>query len=1029
MKTLSGILERWRKRVGASLESLLMQSRLSWTRQLGIAVALLVLAFVVRELIGPPELGLPFLTFFPAAALAAFFGGFWSGMMMAVMGAILATYAYIPPYHALPFEFQFATVFGNLVYLLDELIVCSAMATLHRYHLRAREQYAELHTLLQTIPEMIWLKNPTGVYLKCNAAFERLLGQTQEQIIGRTDRELFGAEVAEVLRERDLAAMAAALPQTDEAWVPCAGQEQPILRETIKTALRMADGRVLGVLGIGRDITERRRMEIAMARHQQELESLVEERTHQVLLLNAGLEEQATKAIAASEAKSVFLANMSHEIRTPMNAILGLSHLLTTTQLSGEQSAFVAKIQGSGQTLLGIINDVLDFSRIEAGRMELHQEDFHLGQLLDDMATLMTGGVGGKNLELIIGRDADLPEVLRGDGLRLTQVLTNLVGNAIKFTERGYVALQVSRMEQRARQVRLHFSVKDTGIGIEPEVAARLFMPFTQADGSITRRFGGTGLGLAISKRLVELMGGEMGVESTPGVGSDFWVSARFDVVEERVDASVSKPVRVLIADDHDLQREVLAATVQSLGWRTETVASGREVLDRSGVLHAFDLLLLDWKMPELDGLATSKALISDPDCPEAPIILMVTAYNQDELRQAPEAALIDGILAKPVTASSLLNAVAHARARREGHCDELVATGRPDRLRRRLDGIRVLVVDDSDINLDVARRLLELEGAIVATAAQGLEALELLQSDPGAFEVVLMDVHMPVMDGNRAVRAIREDIRLRELPVLALTAGALDSERQRALEAGMNDFIAKPFDVEKMVLCVRHWARSRGETTPVEPGELREVPSDSVPFDSWPEFPGIDGREAKMRLGGNLTLFLSILGRLCDEFKEVGRVVATDLAKGEGSRAIMRLHKLRGVAGNVGASVLHALAGELETILRTTPERKIAERLAELDAAMGALVHACAPHLKRFIDPAFDDGRAMADLLVEPAALDALLVALDEQSCDALPLFETLKPGLCFRMDAARVEEIAQAITQLRFAEARARLGESGLL
>ncbi|MBF0424780.1 MAG: response regulator [Magnetococcales bacterium] len=1026
MKTFSDIPDRLLHQLGGGLETLLVRSRRGFARQVGIAVALVVLAFVVRELIGPPELGLPFLTFFPGAALAAFFGGFWSGMMAAVMGAILATYSYIPPYRMLLFDIHSATVFGNLVYLLDELIVCSAMATLHRYHLRAREQYAELHTLLQTIPEMIWLKDPAGVYLKCNIAFERLLGRTQEQIIGHIDRELFGAEVAEVLREKDRAAMATATPQIDEAWVPSAAQEQPILRETIKTALRTADGRVLGVLGIGRDITERRQMENAVARHQQELESLVAERTQQVLLLNAGLEEQAAKAIAASAAKSAFLANMSHEIRTPMNAILGLSHLLTTTPLNGEQRAFVTKIQGAGRSLLGIINDVLDFSRIEAGRMELHHADFNLGQLLDDLATLMAGNAGNKKLELIIGREPDLPEMLRGDGQHLTQVLTNLVGNAIKFTENGHVALQVRRLEQRSRHVRLHFSVKDTGIGIAPEAVACLFTPFTQADGSITRRFGGAGLGLAISKRLVELMGGELGVNSTPGVGSEFWVSAPFEVIVEHDNASVSPVVRVLIADDHDLQRAVLATTVQSLGWHPEVVVSGREVLDRLRVLHDYDILLLDWKMPELDGLATSKALMNDPDCPEAPIILMVTAHSQDELRQAPEAALLDGILTKPVTASSLLNAVTYARAKREGHCDGLVAVGQPGQGQRRLGGVRVLVVDDSDINLDVARRLLELEGAVVATATQGLEALDLLRHDPEAYEVVLMDVQMPVMDGNRAVQAIREDLHLRELPVIALTAGALDSERQRALDAGMNDFIAKPFDVEKMIRCVRHWAGPRGETTPAGGGEV--LPG-CVSVDPWPELPGIDGQEARARLGGDRTLFLSILDRLCDEFQEVARDVAAELARGEIPEAAMRLHKLRGVAGNAGASALHALAGELETTLRVTPERGIADhRLAELDVAMATLVQACAPHLEQPTNPTLSDaGEAAAGVVAEPATLEALLVALDEQSCDALPLFAALKPGLCSRMDAAKVEEIAQAITQLRFAEARTRLSGSG--
>ncbi|MBF0152326.1 MAG: response regulator [Magnetococcales bacterium] len=1004
-----------------NLDPLFMFAQRSMAHRFIVAVLVVILAWFVREAIGPPSLGVPFLTFFPAAAISAFLGGFWSGMFAAMLGASLATYYYIPPYEDISFNFHSSTIFGNLVYLLDELIVCAAMATLHRYHLRARAQYAEMHTLIQTIPEMIWLKNPDGIYLKCNSAFERLLGKPQDEIIGKSDRELFGDDVARELRAKDLDAISASEPLTDEVWVPSVELDQPILRETIKAAMRTDDGRLIGVLGIGRDITERRKMEKALSQHQRELEGLVTERTSQVRLLNSELEALVVKAVAASQAKSSFLANMSHEIRTPLNALLGFAHLLDTTRLDAEQQDFVHKVQGAGRALLGIINDVLDFSKIEAGRMELHHATFHLNGMLEDLSALMTGNVGNKGIELIISLDPGLPDKLQGDAMRLLQVLTNLVGNAIKFTDHGHVALRVQGLERQVSRTVLRFVIQDTGIGIAPEVLERLFMPFAQADVSTTRRFGGTGLGLAITRRLVELMGGELGASSTPGVGSEFWVNIPLDIVDTPQQAvqKTTPPIKVLIADDHDLQREVLTATAQTLGWQAEAVASGEAVLARTRELHTFDILLLDWKMPGLDGLATSSALLADPDCPESPIILMVTAHDQETLRQAPEVGAIDGILAKPVTPSALFNAFLHAKAKRAEWCDDLVAKGRSDHQEQRLFGIRILVVDDSDINLDVARRILELEGAEVTTARHGQESLAILRTHPEAFDVVLMDVQMPIMDGNEVVRIIRQEPQWTSLPIIALTAGALDSERQRALAAGMSDFIAKPFDVEKMMRTIRTLVeQTRPLATP--PVTCAAPPVTSA---AWPEIAGIDLRDVYLRLGDNWPLFLSLLTRLLDEFLTIAQDVEQDLLAQKTTQAAMRLHKLRGSAGNTGAKAIHRMAGELETLLRAHPDEDITNRLPLLDAALQKLARAAAPHLAPPATPAPDHGvaspRAEAIPPADQAAIDALLTALEQQNCAATSLFEALAPTLSAHLGAAELDQLTHAINSLSFDEA----------
>ncbi|MCB8748100.1 response regulator [Rhodoferax sp. U2-2l] len=524
------------------------------------------------------------------------------------------------------------------------------------------------------------------------------------------------------------------------------------------------------------------------------------------------LKEARDKAELAMRGKAQFLANMSHEIRTPMNAILGMLKLLQGTDLNARQNDYTSKAQGAAQSLMGLINGILDFSKIDAGKMTLELQPFKLDLLLQDLSVILSSTLGKKPLDVLYDIDPTLPAYLVGDALRLQQVLLNISGNAIKFTEQGGVVLQIRVMARTAQQTTLRFAVKDTGIGLTAEQQACIFEDFSQAEASTTRRYGGTGLGLSISKRLVTLMGGELQLDSVPGQGSTFYFSltlANAPVTEPAGPGQTPRQpevLDVLVVDDNPVARDVLATIAQSQGWQVATAASGPQALDRVATRAArgqapFQAVFIDWEMPGMDGWETLARLRQIMAGGPLPTLVMVTRHDRNALalRTEAEQASLQAYLIKPFTPSVLVQAVTQARL----GCGNLRAHSRPTaQTTGRLQGMRLLVVEDNLINQQVARELLQGQGALVTLAdngACGVQAVAEAQNNL-PFDAVLMDIQMPVMDGFAATRAIRQDVGLSQLPVIAMTANAMASDRDACLAAGMNDHVGKPFDLQHLV-------------------------------------------------------------------------------------------------------------------------------------------------------------------------------------------------------------------------------------
>ena len=728
-----------------------------------------------------------------------------------------------------------------------------------------------------------------------------------------------------------------------------------------------AEGRVVRVLGASWDVTD-----IALrAQHLQQAKEAAEQ---------------------ASRSKGQFLANMSHEIRTPMNAILGMLELLQGTELTTRQRDYTSKTEDAARSLLGLINDILDYSKVEAGKMVLEHEAFTLEKLLRGLAVVLAATVGRKDVEVLFDVDPALPVAVLGDAMRLHQVLVNLGSNAVKFTESGEVVVSLQLKDRTPTHARIAFAVKDSGIGIASENQERIFSGFTQAEASTTRRYGGTGLGLAISQRLVQLMGSALSLDSVVGKGSTFSFEVEF-ALPAADEPSISAPSdlarrHALVIDDNPLAAGLIRRMVTSLGWECTVAESGSLALQwlRERALplpleQQPHVIYVDWQMAGMDGWETIQqihALYAQARQP-CPAIIMVTAHGRQTLAQRTqqEQEMLGGFLAKPLTAQMLREAYDGALSGNTG----LRRSGRGASTQRRLLGMRILVVEDNLINQQVAEELLSVRGALVSLAANGQAGVDAVASAAPQFDAVLMDIQMPVMDGYAATRVIRENLGLMQLPIIAMTANAMASDREACLAAGMDEHVGKPFNIDQLVSVL---LRVTGFQSPDSQG-TNPLVARAAAVRQAPEVEGLDLAQALERIGGMVSLYVRTAQEFMQTLDQGVEPVQLLLQGDDRAAAVRLLHTLKGNAGTLGAQALSVEAGRLEYLLRALDEDTALELRADklgtlMEQARGALEQAVAQ-----LQPATAATAAVAPARGWLQSLHARLVQEDFAALDAL--------------------------------------------
>ncbi|WP_321495171.1 response regulator [uncultured Desulfobacter sp.] len=865
---------------------------------------------------------------------------------------------------------------------------------------------------------VVYRYEPDGTVFYVNSSVKSVFGISREKILGADWSKIIQWSGDSLARAQantvKLLTGKTVFAQTERSFIHPDGRERFV--RTSDHVVRDNKGNVISIDGFLEEITLSRKTEMEKRQSEEALLVANQNLTQSVLLA----EEMAEKAKSANKAKSEFLANMSHEIRTPMNAIIGMSSLALQMDLEEKTRNYISKVHSSAESLLGILNDILDFSKIESGKMDLEHIDFCLEDVMLNLLNVIGIKAGRKGLEVMYNVFPEIPVALAGDPMRLGQILLNLCNNAVKFTDRGgdiVVSVSMDKEGDLGNKVRLRFSVKDSGIGMSTEEQKKLFQPFSQADTSVTRKYGGTGLGLSISNQLVRMMGGRMWVESEQGAGSTFYFTALFGKQEKqptalRINGLTS--LHILIVDDNDSSRDILTRQLSSCNATCDQAHSGEAALTMLKQMDEhdpYDLVLMDWRMPGLDGIETARLIQNETRLAHLPTIIMISAYDRLQIHKAVKDLKLAGFLAKPIMPSTLHNAILRAMGHKTIESD--LSANSPEKVTTAIDklrGARVLLVEDNEINQELAMELLVNHGIQVDCAFNGQQALERLGQQH--YDGVLMDCQMPVMDGYTATQKIRQNPGFKKLPIIAMTAHAMVGDRQKTLDAGMNDYISKPLNVGRMFMTMARWIVPAG---PVGKSDVKPLKRDVG--QDLPNIPGINIEAGLKVTLNNIELYRKLLLKFLDNQADFVETFKKAWENDDSRAAEIVAHSLKGVAGNLGMIEVFTCASALETALKDDAEN-VGAWLDEVSAKLNPVLAGL-----RILREKSSAETPDADVIVEfngiEPLLDELGNRLGENDTKSIEVANKLVPFFRDTKHDGAFEQIIQSIKEYDFERA----------